>query len=78
MTVEPGRYGAPSVPLALETVKLISKLAPRLPIEVDGAMDPGNAKKAREAGARIFASGSYVMKPRGIAAAIRDIVSAVE
>lgn len=77
MTVEPGRYGAPFVPAALETVKKLKRLAPKLPIEVDGAMNPENAGKAREAGATIFASGSYLMKAPDLKAAIRNLESAV-
>ncbi|MCX6650007.1 MAG: ribulose-phosphate 3-epimerase [Candidatus Bathyarchaeota archaeon] len=78
MTVEPGRYGAPFVPGALETVKKLRKIAPALPIEVDGAMNPENAKKARAAGANIFASGSYLMKSSDLPAAIRTLQEAVK
>jgi ribulose-phosphate 3-epimerase len=78
MTVEPGRYGAPFVPGALETVKRLRKFAPNLPIEVDGAMNPENAKKARAAGANIFASGSYLMKSVDLPAAIKVLKEAVE
>lgn len=77
MTVEPGRYGAPFVPEALETVKNLRKLAPNLPIEVDGAMNPENAKKARAAGANIFASGSYLMKSPDLPAAIKTLEEVV-
>jgi ribulose-phosphate 3-epimerase len=77
MTVEPGRYGAPFVPGALETVKKLRKLAPSLPIEVDGAMNPENAKKARVAGANIFASGSYLMKSLDLPTAIKTLKKAV-
>jgi ribulose-phosphate 3-epimerase len=77
MTVEPGRYGAPFVPRALETVKYLRRLAPQLPIEVDGAMNPENARKAKEAGANIFASGSYIMKSPDIKGAIMALEAAV-
>jgi len=77
MTVEPGRYGAPFVPAALETVKKLKKTAPRLPVEVDGAMNPENARKARAAGATIFASGSYLMKSSDLNAAIKTLKQAV-
>jgi ribulose-phosphate 3-epimerase len=77
MTVEPGRYGAPFVPAALETVKELKKTAPRLPVEVDGAMNPENAKKARIAGATIFASGSYLMKSSDLKAALKTLNEAV-
>jgi len=77
MTVEPGKYGAPFVPEALEKVKYLRKLAPTLPIEVDGAMNPENARKAKEAGANIFASGSYLMRSIDLISAIKELKAAV-
>lgn len=76
MTVEPGRYGAPFVIEALEKVKRLKKLAPNLPIEVDGAMNPENVKKAWEVGATIFASGSYIMKSPDIQKALKTLIEA--
>ena len=78
MTVEPGRYGAPFVPGALETVKRLRTLVPELPIEVDGAMNPENAKKAKEAGANIFASGSYLIKSPNLKVALSALEAAVK
>jgi ribulose-phosphate 3-epimerase len=78
MTVEPGRYGAPFVHVALETVKRLRKLAPELPIEVDGAMNPENARRARMAGANIFASGSYLMKSDDFRVALKTLEDAVK
>ena len=78
MTVVPGQYGAPFVPAALETVKKLRKAAPNLPIEVDGAMNPENAKKARAAGANIFASGSYLMKSADLPASVKTLLEAVK
>ena len=78
MTVEPGRYGSPFVPATLETVKRLRSLASNLPIEVDGAMNPENAKKAREAGANIFASGSYLMKSHDFKDALKTLEAAVK
>lgn len=78
MTVVPGQYGAPFVTEALETVKKIRRVAPRLPIEVDGAMNPENAKKAKAAGANIFASGSYIMKSGDIPATVKTLREALE
>ncbi len=77
MTVEPGKYGAPFVPEALEKVKYLRMLAPTLPIEVDGAMNPENARKAKEAGANIFASGSYLMRSTDLISAIKELKAAV-
>jgi len=78
MTVEPGRYGAPFVADALEKVRRLRSLSPRLPIEVDGAMNPENARRAREAGANIFASGSYLMKSDDLRKALRALGEAVK
>jgi ribulose-phosphate 3-epimerase len=78
MTVEPGRYSAPFVSAALETVKRLRKLAPELPIEVDGAMNPENAKLARMAGANIFASGSYLMKSDNFTSALITLEKAIK
>jgi ribulose-phosphate 3-epimerase len=77
MTVEPGSYGAPFVIGALEKVKCLRSFAPNLPIEVDGAMNPENAGKAREAGANIFASGSYIMKSQDIQRALKTLKEAI-
>jgi ribulose-phosphate 3-epimerase len=76
MTVEPGHYGSPFVPSALDTVQRLRETIPELDIEVDGAMNPENILKAREAGANIFASGSYIMKSTDIASAMRRLVEA--
>ncbi len=78
MTVVPGQYGAPFVPNTLETVKKLRKAAPKLPIEVDGAMNPENARKARVAGATIFASGSYLMKSADLPASVKTLLEAVK
>jgi ribulose-phosphate 3-epimerase len=78
MTVMPGQYGAPFVEDALKTVKRLRILAPDMPIEVDGAMNPENAKKAKAAGANIFASGSFLMKSHDLPAAFKILSEAVE
>jgi len=78
MTVEPGRYGASFVESALKTVKEIRKKMPVMPIEVDGAMNPQNAKKAKAAGANIFASGSYLMKTSDFSSSLTTLKNAVE
>jgi ribulose-phosphate 3-epimerase len=78
MTVVPGQYGAPFVDAALNTVKRLRNLAPNLPIEVDGAMNPENAKKAKVAGANIFASGSFLMKSADLLAAYKTLSDAVK
>jgi ribulose-phosphate 3-epimerase len=77
MTVEPGQYGAPFVPISLKKVREIRNVAPNIPIEVDGAMNPETIKLAKDAGASIFASGSYLIKSPDISKAKRTLVSAI-
>lgn len=78
MTVVPGQYGSPFVPATLETINSLRKSAPNLPIEVDGAMNPENANKARAAGADIFASGSYIIKSSDVICAIKSLEYAIK
>jgi ribulose-phosphate 3-epimerase len=77
LTVEPGQYGAPFVPKTLDKIKRLRKIDKTIPIEVDGAMNPQNIKLAKEAGATIFASGSYVMKSENPKKAIKELEAAV-
>ena len=77
LTVKPGRYGAPFVPETLAKIRRLREINAGIPIEVDGAMNPKNARLARRAGATIFASGSYVMKSRDPARAIKEIEDAI-
>jgi ribulose-phosphate 3-epimerase len=78
MTVSPGRYGAPFLPRMLEKVERIRELRGDIDIEVDGAMSPENVRLAREAGANVFVSGSYVLKSVDPAEAIRCLREAAE
>ncbi|GBE18436.1 ribulose-phosphate 3-epimerase [archaeon BMS3Abin16] len=77
LTVEPGRYGAPFVPETLAKIRRLREINPWIPIEVDGAMNPVNARLARRAGATIFASGSYVIKSSDPARAIKELEESV-
>ncbi|TEU08538.1 ribulose-phosphate 3-epimerase, partial [Candidatus Bathyarchaeota archaeon] len=71
MTVAPGRYGGRFLPETLAKCKKIRKMHSTLSIEVDGGMNPENARAAREAGANIIASGSFIMKSEDIALSLR-------
>jgi ribulose-phosphate 3-epimerase len=62
MTVNPGKYSSQFIEETLEKVKKIREIVPEISIEVDGGMNPKNARKAAIAGANIIASGSYIMK----------------
>jgi ribulose-phosphate 3-epimerase len=73
MTVAPGRYGGRFQPDALNKVRRIREVDEDIPIEVDGGMTPDNARAAREAGANIFASGSYILKSNDVSRALQDL-----
>jgi ribulose-phosphate 3-epimerase len=73
MTVVPGRYGGRFLPETLSKCRELRELDDSIPIEVDGGMNPLNSKAAREAGARIIASGSYIMRSRDVDEAIRQL-----
>jgi ribulose-phosphate 3-epimerase len=76
LTVKPGRYGASFEPGTLIKVKELRKIDSNIPIEVDGAMNPENIRLAKDAGATLFASGSYVMKSDNPGKAIKTLEEA--
>ena len=71
MTVAPGRYGGRFLPETLAKCRRIRKMHGTIPIEVDGGMNPENARAAREAGANIIASGSFIMKSEDVVHSLR-------
>lgn len=73
MTVNPGRYGGEFLPETLEKVRRIREIDREIPIEVDGGMNVENSKAARDAGANIIASGSFIMKSEDIERAVRAL-----
>jgi ribulose-phosphate 3-epimerase len=73
MTVNPGNYGGSYIPESLEKVRRIRTLDSGIPIEVDGGMTAENSNAAREAGANIIASGSFILKSDDIEEAIRAL-----
>jgi ribulose-phosphate 3-epimerase len=77
MTVEPGKYGADFLPWTLDKVRALKVMDGRMTIEVDGGMNPDYARAAREAGANIFASGSYIIRSQDIGRAFRELEEAV-
>ena len=76
MTVEPGKYGADFLPWTLDKVRALKMMDDHVTIEVDGGMNPDNARAAREAGANIFASGSYIISSKDIGRAFRELEEA--
>lgn len=79
MTVEPGSYCIKKEfkPETLQKIRQLRKLDANLPIEVDGCMNQINAKLARNAGANIFASGSYIFKSKNVDKALKELKDAV-
>ena len=73
MTVDPGRYGGRYIPEALEKVRRIREMNPEVPIEVDGGMNVENSRAAREAGANVIASGSFILKSDDIEWAVKAL-----
>jgi len=73
MTVNPGAYGGMYIPEALEKVRRLRGLKPEIPIEVDGGMNVENSRAAREAGANVIASGSFILKSEDVAQAVEAL-----
>jgi ribulose-phosphate 3-epimerase len=75
MTVDPGSYCVKKEfrlkPLG--KIRMIRKMDEVIPIEVDGCMNPKNAKLAREAGANVFVSGSFIFKGENLDKAIAEL-----
>jgi ribulose-phosphate 3-epimerase len=78
MTINPGWGGQKLVESSYRKLERLSELLPeRVPIEVDGGIDPGTAPRCAEAGARVFVAGSYVFGSDDPAGAYREIVAAL-
>lgn len=77
MTVSPGRYGGRFLPETLRKVRRLREMDGAIPIEVDGGMSPENARRARDAGADIFASGSYILRSDDPGRAMEELREAV-
>ena len=77
MTADPGSYCTEFLPESIEKIKKLREISSSLPIEVDGCMNPKNAEIARNAGANIFASGSFIFKSEDIDKAIQELREAV-
>lgn len=73
MTVNPGFYGSPFLPLALEKVKQLRQQYPLLDIEVDGGITDQTIQQAFAAGANMFVSGSFIVKSDNVKKAIETL-----
>jgi ribulose-phosphate 3-epimerase len=77
MSVNPGWGGQPFIEHSLDKLRRLRAIAgPDLPIEVDGGIDPGTARRCAEAGATVFVAGSSVFGASDPAAVVREISAA--
>jgi ribulose-phosphate 3-epimerase len=79
MTVTPGDYciNKEFNPKPLGKIRKLRSISSNFPIEVDGCMNPETAKLAKEYGANIFVSGSYIFKNNNIDKAIKELRESV-
>jgi ribulose-phosphate 3-epimerase len=78
MTINPGWGGQKLVESSYAKLQHLSQLLPeRVPIEVDGGIDPETAPRCAAAGAGVFVAGSYVFGADEPAEAYRKIVGAL-
>ncbi len=77
LTVNPGKHGAEYKPGALEKVRRLRELGVTLPIEVDGGVNPDTILEMKNAGADVFACGSFFMKFYDVDEGIRALREAL-
>jgi ribulose-phosphate 3-epimerase len=78
MTINPGWGGQKLVASSYRKLERLAALLPdRVPIEVDGGVDPDTAPRCAAAGARVFVAGSYVFGSDDPAGAYRRVAESV-
>ncbi len=78
LTVNPGRHGAEFKPEALEKVRRLRGLGVTLPIEVDGGVNTDTILDMKDAGADVFACGSYLLRFDDVAEGIQSLRDATK
>jgi len=73
MTVNPGWGGQALIESCVDKVRQIRAMAPSLPIQVDGGVDPVTISRLHQAGATDFVAGSFLMKAPSIAEGIKAL-----
>ena len=73
MSVYAGHGGQRFIPKVLDNVRKLRELGFKKPIEIDGGINDKTIKKANEAGADIFVSGSYIFKNKDRKKAIQKL-----
>lgn len=74
MGVTPGFSGQKFQSVALQKIKELRKLSPKMKIGVDGGVDEKNAKKLYAAGADNLNAASAIFKSKNIAKAIKNLL----
>jgi ribulose-phosphate 3-epimerase len=78
MTINPGWGGQKLVESSFGKLERLSKIVPdRVPIEVDGGVDPETAPRCQASGARVFVAGSHVFGSDDPPTAYRAIVDSL-
>jgi ribulose-phosphate 3-epimerase len=78
MTINPGWGGQTLVESSYAKLERLRAILPaRVPIEVDGGVDPQTAPRCADAGASVFVAGSYVFGSDDPAGAYEAIAKAL-
>jgi ribulose-phosphate 3-epimerase len=77
LTVNPGQHGAKYKPETVEKIKRLRGLGVTIPIEVDGGVNPDTILEIKNAGANVFACGSYLMKFDNVAKGMHKLKKAL-
>jgi ribulose-phosphate 3-epimerase len=78
MSIEPGYSGQEFMKDAYDRIRETRQLLPAaIPVQVDGGIERGNIPAVRDAGARLFVSGTSTFDADDIAAAYRGLVEAL-
>lgn len=78
MTVNPGWGGQEFIAECLHKVRRVRELRPQIDIEVDGGIDEETIRIARDAGANVFVTGSYLAEASSIAEGLERLRQACE
>ncbi|MFC1487951.1 ribulose-phosphate 3-epimerase [Thermoproteota archaeon] len=79
MTVDPGSYciNKEFNLKTLQKIRQLREIDSTISIEVDGCMNPENARLTKNAGANIFTSGSYIFKSENVDRALKELKDAI-
>lgn len=77
LTVSPGKAGQSFGEESLKKIRFLRHKFPDVKIEVDGGINPKTAKLAKQAGADIFVSASYILNADEPKKAYEDLLNSV-